>query len=326
MELYCFKEVFKKLAESESDLTFWSETSLCHFLEIPDVLGAGPVVFRCATFLGAFPFASQAPAILTMEALLKVITIMTQRYLKVVKKGSGDRFRLLYGSLAVMDRRLSETWPKPKLDVSRDADDDTDHVTKAVAGFAIDQPSGDDAEDEDDDEDPVALAALDSLDAIEAIKFGEHQNITHSIIPSDNFLKIVELLLLIAPLGAQEPLSTYVDRLNNDNIGILRQTAQNILSLFGLEQPGITFKTFKQVVPYALPFLFDGLNPLFEHFLFDKSLDLSKRTSMSPPTSPMSPQSPSSPGARRQSRTLSISQPLPVSRHRLHRLHVRGVR
>ena len=121
----------------------WSEATLCRFLELPDALGVGSVVFQMASYLGAFPFASQAPAILTNEALLKVITILTERYGAVLKKrGREIWLREIYRSLAVYDNSIraeAEEKKQEKVD-----------VTKKM-GFAVDD-AGDDEGAEDDDE------------------------------------------------------------------------------------------------------------------------------------------------------------------------------
>lgn len=289
--------MFNSLADEESGVKYWSEGSLCRFLELPDVLGVGPVIYAMAAYLGAFPFPSQAPCIVTKEALLKVVTIMTQRYMRVLKRGNRDRLRLLYGSLAVFDRRASECLhQKPTVSEPDDRDKMLRESIGGLAGFAIDEPANDGPENEDEDDDEeegLALAALDSMDAIEAISLGERPNIRHSIIPSDNFRRLVELMLLIAPLGPQENLATFAVRLTEPNIVDLRRTAGAILSLFGVEDaPGITYANFRDVVPSCMPFLFDGLNPLFEHFLFQKDFDLSKRRhsrTVSMPTSSTSP-------------------------------------
>ena len=66
---------------------------------MPDALEAGQVLFQMASYLGAFPCPSLAPAILTREALVKVVVIMTERYGKILKKGIKDRNKLLFRSL-----------------------------------------------------------------------------------------------------------------------------------------------------------------------------------------------------------------------------------
>ena len=145
-------------------MRYWSEATLCRFLELPDALGVGSVVFQMASYLGAFPLPSQAPAILTHEALLKVVTILTERYGAVLKRrGKEIWLRELYRSLAIYDKGIrSSLEDKEK--------EEMDHQPKqwkegsSNLGFAIDAPEeGEAGEDEDDDE--LVLAALDSMDA-----------------------------------------------------------------------------------------------------------------------------------------------------------------
>jgi hypothetical protein len=230
-----------------------------------------------ASYLGAFPFPSQAPAILTYEALLKVVTILTERYGAVIKKrGREIWLRELYRSLAVYDKglRSSIEEQEKKAEGKKAA---SAYSGGSSQGFAIDAPD-DGEEDENEDDDELVLAALESMDSIDVFKHGEQSDVHHSIIPTDNLLKLVELLLLIAPIDAQQSLSTYVGQLSEERVEELRQTANVILSSFGVENsPGVTYRTFDAVLSSCLPFLFDGLNPLFEHFLFAKDFDLSKR-------------------------------------------------
>ena len=251
-----------------------------------------------ATWLGAFPFPSLAPSILTIEALLKVIVIMTERYGKVLKRGKADRNKLLFRSLAVYDRRMSSVSEKPKIEVGSLSSDqnnkDENHLIRQHAtGFPVDLPVNDDEEDEDDDE--LALAALDSLDAIEVFKQDQRDTkINHAQIPVDNFRSLLMLLIIIAPLDAQENLSKHAERMTDDRIEGLRCVADSILWSFTPEEhAGISYRSFNTIVPASLPFMFDGLNPLFEHFLFSKNLDLTKHrrksSASSPPSAPTSP-------------------------------------
>ena len=241
------------------------------------MLGVGSVIFQMASYLGAFPFASQAPAILTNEALLKVVTILTERYEAVLKKrGREIWLREIYRSLAVYDNDIRSEVEERK--------HEKDQVTEKM-GFAVDTPGDDEGGDEDDEDDELVLAALDSMDSLEVFKHGEQRNVHHSIIPTDNFLKLIELLLLIAPIDAQQSLSSLAPELSDERTQNLRRTAKVVLSSFITDKhPGVTYRTFDTVLSTSLPFLFDGLNPLFEHFLFAKDFDLSKRKSGS--TSP----------------------------------------
>lgn len=290
LELYCFKEVFRSLADTESGLRYWSESTLAQFLQLPDIQ-VSHVMHQLVTNLGAFPFMNQAPSILDMEALMRVITILTERYKRVLKRGHKDRLRLLFNSLAVFDRRASELVEERPETISGHSPEDA--LVDSIQGFDIDRAANDGSDDEDDDE--LALAALDSLDAIEAISLGEKHRTQHSLIPSDNLLKLVEFLLLIASLGPQEKLSTHFGPLSDEkNVEELRRISNAILASFGIEQqPGISYHTFKTVITNSLPHLFDPLSPLFEHFLFEKDFDLSKRKRLSssaePSNLPVSP-------------------------------------
>lgn len=293
------------LADVQDGLLYWKEETLCRFLVLPDALGPGPVVYQMATWLGAFPFPSLAPSILTVEALLKVIVIMTERYGKVLKKGKADRNKLLFRSLAVFDRRMSFVHEKEKdeatLSETRDEKPDSEAVSSRThvhqPGFSVDQPSNDDDEDEDDDE--LALAALDTLDAIEVFKQDQRADtkINHAQIPVDNFRRLLMLLIIVAPLDGQESLSKHAERLTEARPEGLKRVADNILWSFTPEEnAGISYRSFNSIVPASLPHMFDGLNPLFEHFLFSKNLDLTKhRRKSSASKSPASPTSPGSP-------------------------------
>ena len=249
-----------------------------------------------ATYLGAFPFPSLAPSILTIGAMVKVIVIMTERYGTVLKRGRADRNKLLFRSLAVFDRRMSSAYEKPsqllgsvrdekmeKVDTSDAVLEDArsqaaGHEPHSALGFAVDRPANDADEEEDDDE--LALAALESLDAIEVFKHDQRADtkIHHAQIPVDNFRRLLMLLLVIAPLDSQASLSRHAERLTADRVDSLRQVADSILWTFTPEQSaGISYQSFNKIIPASLPYMFDGLNPLFEHFLFSKNIDLSKR-------------------------------------------------
>ena len=250
-----------------------------------------------ASYLGAFPLPSQAPAILTYEALLKVVTILTERYGAVVKKrGREIWLREIYRSLAIYDKGIRSSLEDKEKEKLKDT---PTPVSSGNMGFAVDAP-GDGEEGDEDEDDELVLAALDSMDAIDAFRHGEQSNVHHSIIPTDNFLKLVELLLLIAPIDAQQSLSTLAPDLSDARVTELRKAAGVILSSFGVENhPGVTYRTFNAVVSASLPYLFNGLNPLFEHFLFAKDMDLSKRKA--DPNSPTKESKPVIPPPKAQS-------------------------
>ncbi|KAL8921670.1 MAG: hypothetical protein Q9208_005599 [Pyrenodesmia sp. 3 TL-2023] len=183
----------------------------------------------------------------------------------------------------------------------------------SARGFPMDKPADDEDEEEDDDE--LALAALESLDAIDVFKYDQRADskIHHAQIPVDNFRRLLMLLLVIAPLDAQESLSRHAERLTPKRIHSLREVADSILWSFTPEQnAGIFYQSFNKIIPTSLPYLFDGLNPLFEHFLFSKNIDLSKRyhssgsTPLTSPTVPHVPETPLEPLLPREGSILNL--------------------
>ena len=229
-----------------------------------------------ATYLGAFPFPSLAPSILTIEAMLKVVVIMTERYGKVLKRGRADRNKLLFRSLAVFDRRMSSVYEKPSratLDNLHEQKEDVDEIVISsprshVPGFSVDDAVNDGEEDEDDDE--LALAALDSLDAIEVFKHDQRADtkIHHAQIPIDNFRRLLMFLLVVAPLDAQESLGARAQSLTAARIERLRTVADSVLWSFTPEQnTGIFYHSFNTIIAASLPYMFDGWVILSQHFL-----------------------------------------------------------
>ncbi|KAJ4291488.1 Restriction of telomere capping protein 5 [Collariella sp. IMI 366227] len=282
LELYSFKHIFNRLADHEQQTRYLKEDTIARFLELPDVLAVSAVLFQMASYIGAFPFLEDAPAVLGLEQMVMVVTIMTERYRRVLARGAMDRRKLLFKSLAVYDRKLSGMRPADEGDVSQGnvlkrLSQDAKPTGASSLGFAIDQ-AGDDEELGLDDDDELVLAALDSLDYISTFKHGNPTNGHGAMIPADNFRKLIMLLLLIAPLDAQESLSAYSNRLSGDELDSLRTTADCILAAFlNVEQaPGIKFGRFNAVIPASMPFIFDGFTALFEHFLFAKDLDMHK--------------------------------------------------
>ncbi|KAI0108867.1 restriction of telomere capping protein 5 [Nemania sp. FL0031] len=278
LELYSFKDNFRSLADREGDVRYLKEDTIARFLELPDILAVSPVIFHMLSFIGAFPFLRDAPVILSFEQMIMVVAIMTERYTKVLAKGATNRRKLLFKSLAVYDRKLSEIESQTLI---ADTDPSRAVARSHVPGFAVDQ-AGDDVDDDaaaDDDE--LVMAALDSLDINDAFITGDSHAATTrgAMIPADNFRRLIMLLLLTSPLSPHESLSAYADRVTGSALESLRATAENVLSAFiDVEKsPGITFSQFREVLPISLPYLFNGLSPLFEHFLFSKNLDLSKR-------------------------------------------------
>lgn len=267
------KDVFKSLADHQGDIRYLKEDTIGRFLEIPDILGATPVLFQMVSYLGAFPFLQDAPVVLELPQLTTVIVLMTERYRRVLAKGSSDRAKLLFRSLAVYDRKASISGGSPVKEESGTPK----KTKKAVTGYTIDE-AGEDEEDKDDDD--LVLSAFELLDIDDAFKQGDAPLFHDAMIPPDNFRKLLMLLLLIAPLDAQESLSRYTSRVADDELEDLRARAESILSSFvDVEtSPGIKYNRFREIVPVLFPHMFSGFTGLFEHFLFSKNLDFSKKS------------------------------------------------
>lgn len=263
------------------------EDTIARYLEIPDILGASPVIFQMVSYLGAFPFLQDAPVVLELPRMIMVIVIMTERYRTVLARGSSDRTKLLFRSLAVFDRKPSESDDPPdaaQLDESNGKGEKA-QGNSHVAGFAVDQV-GDEVDDDDDEDDDLVLTAFELLDVKEAVDQGHAPKFHSATVPTDNFRKLLMLLLLAAPLDPQESLSLYSPHVAGEQLEGLRATAECILASFvnAETSPGIKYSHFKSIIPVICPHLFRGFNGLFEHFLFSKNLDFSKHQDDTPMT------------------------------------------
>lgn len=222
--------------------------------------------------------------------------------MKVLRGGKEGWRREIWRGCAVFDRDASKAAEEvvAKKNAEIEVTESTENVqngeeqittteSSTTQGFEIDKSRNDDAQ-EEEDEDELAFHTFELMDALDVFKEAEKVDIQHAMIPSDNFLKLLELLLLISPLGPQESVSIYGAQLDDKRIEGLRTAANCILASFGVEHsPGIRFKTFDTVVASTLPYLFDSFGPLFEHFLFPKDFDLSKRKDPEPEQPPESP-------------------------------------
>lgn len=282
LELYSLRDVFKSLADQQDSVRYLKEDTIARYLEIPDILGTSPVIFQMVSYIGAFPFLQDAPVVLEFQRMIMVVVIMTERYRTVLARGSSDRTKLLFKSLAVFDRKMSEAGSHP--DTSHiESKDDKRKATSRMAGFAVDA-AGD--EDEDGEDDDLVLTAFELLDIKDAVDQG-HAPVFHgATIPTDNFRKLIMLLLLAAPLDPQESLSMYSSRVVGQELEGLRGAAESILASFvnAETSTGIKYNHFRTIIPVICPHLFRGFNGLFERFLFSQNLDFSKHQNDTPAT------------------------------------------
>ncbi|RPA97413.1 TLDc domain-containing protein 2 [Choiromyces venosus 120613-1] len=272
VELYSFKDNFRTLADvhrsetGHGGLLYWSEETLVKFLAIPDCLDVGAILFRAVSYIGAFPFPSLAPVVLDFEALVKVVVILTGRYKSVIRRRRPDSLRLLFRALAVYDRGIQ-----------REGVGEGEGEGKGKAAENVDFSLEDDEDEEDEDD--LSLAALDALDAIEVFGQAERSNIHHARIPLDNLRKLIAFLIVIAPLEPNQPIAAFADRLTPDALVGVRDAAESILRGFRCkDEKGVLYRDFKTRIKRALPYMFTPLEPLFEHFLFSKKVDMSTPT------------------------------------------------
>ncbi|KAI5308098.1 Restriction of telomere capping protein 5, partial [Ascosphaera atra] len=245
-----------------------------------------------ASYLGAFPFQKAlAPTMLTFEAMVKVVVLVTNRFEKVLKKGKSDQVRLLFGSLADVARKPAasseevsngNTEDSVPDDETRGAQEDGQETQSKTGsqGFSVDEPSNDEEVVEDDDD--LALAALESLDAIDVFKLDQRIERTtyEAKVSEDTLRRLLALLLAIAPLRTHEDAKRYTTNLERESMAAIHSQIDAILAAFPREDPeskGFEYKAFYDVVRASLPYMLNPLTALFEQFLFSANLDLSKR-------------------------------------------------
>ncbi|KAF3924664.1 hypothetical protein AA313_de0204970 [Arthrobotrys entomopaga] len=285
IELYSFRDVFSSLAEhsNDGDIQYWSEDTLTRFLELPDALDVGALIYHASSTAASFPFLSHGPAILEWEGIVRVVCVFTGRYRQVLKTSGGDVTRVWFRLFSAYDRgRVIEGQKEERGEGNNGGNDPGD--SKDTDGTYSPPPSATDSlfaiadpEDIDDDEDDeLALAALDALDAIEVFKYAEKPSVRYiRRLEPDKMVKLVMLLLIVAPFDPQELLATYVERYTGDALVDLKRTAESIVRSMSPAGNLILWTAFSKSVKRSLPYLFDGLKPLFEHFLFSKRLNMS---------------------------------------------------
>ncbi|PWW71969.1 hypothetical protein C7212DRAFT_302403 [Tuber magnatum] len=287
VELYSFKDNFRTLADVHKSGTgpggflYWGEDTLVKFLAIPDCLEVGPILFRSASYIGAFPFPSFAPAVLDFEALVKVVVILTGRYKSVFQRSRPDSLRLLFRSLAVYDRGI-------QLDGEGDSGVGGGKGKTIDMDFSLEDEGDEWHEEGEEDEDDLSLAALDALDAIEVFGHAEKLKTHHARIPLDILKKLIAFLLVIAPLEPNQPIAEFADRFTPDSLAGVRGVAECVLRGFRcIDEKGVLYRDFKPRIKQALPYIFTPLGPLFEHLLFSKKIDMSIAAPSNSPEPPI---------------------------------------
>jgi hypothetical protein len=286
IEVYCLKENFTQLADTASATNAARESAdgaVCHiredtlarYLELPDFIGAGPVLFQLASYVGSYPYLRDAPVPLGLDQLLIIVALFTHRHKRLLRHGTRDRAKLIFRGLAVHDRRISEVEQAKQ---QQDAEARKQGAPAAgVGGFDVDVAADeDDGEGSDDDDDDLALAALAHLNIDDAFGQGDAPIVSGAMIPVDNFRKLVMQLLFIAPLTKPLNPSRLTALLKPEDYKAIRSAADSIIASFvDVEKsPGIKWRTFKRITQTNLPYMFDALEPLFERFLYTENFGL----------------------------------------------------
>lgn len=267
------------MADQYDQVSYIKEDKITRFLKIPYILGVSPVIFQMISYLGAFPFCQDAPTILGSNQMIMVIVIMTKRYQKVLRKDIHYYTKILFRSLAIYDRN-----DLPRKSNVPDNGDMKQGTNKSQLNLEARSEATANDKGEEEDDDNLASAALDLICSTKSSKISEIP-ISQISIPSDNFRKLILLLLLMAPLSSHESLSVHYERLLEERLGGLRRTADSILAAFiNVEKsPGVRFHEFNRVISTSLPFLFNGLGPLFENFLLLDNINVPKQTEIPTP-------------------------------------------
>lgn len=259
------------MADQQDGLLYISKNSIVEFLQIPHILGVSSTIFQMLSYIGSFPFNQDAPTLLGFDEMIIIIVMLTQRYQRILRTEKCCFTKFLFRSLSI-----HENYESLQRDLDNDHKDPQGHNAPSLRDRDVRTKNGVMGEDLDDDS--LASDILELLDASNVFKPTEIP-ISQVSIPSDNFKNFLSLLILIAPLGNQEFVSSYPERLTGDQLEGLRRTADSILGAFiNVEKsPGVMFHQFETVISVSLPFLFNGLVSLFEHFLFSKNTDLTNQ-------------------------------------------------
>lgn len=92
------KSTFDQLATLVGETLIWTEDTFVKFLELPDEIGS--VLFLSAAYAAAFPFTNESPKLLTYDALLRALALMTERTDSIFTPSLS--FRLVFNSFATI--------------------------------------------------------------------------------------------------------------------------------------------------------------------------------------------------------------------------------
>ena len=247
MELYSFKDNFRSFADATDGYLYWKEDTLITFLGLPATCDVGSILFHACGNLGAFPFPGLAPAILDFDALVRVVVLMTGRDGKGLKNRP-ERTRLLFRAFAVWDRLSAINAETAEGKEQEDA-----------AGTAKEASAEEeDGYQTDESEDLVLDELMGPHDHTEATAKPSKEDIkslNRAQIPIENLRKLVQFLLIIAPLEENQPISQLADRFTPEALEDLQPVVDAVMAGFGEPAPGtngIGYRAFKHAISTSM--------------------------------------------------------------------------
>ncbi|KAJ8099179.1 TLD-domain-containing protein [Lipomyces tetrasporus] len=337
IELWAFKDVFRRHGKVYHGVYYWTEQDFVKFLEIPESTAeSGRILYAMVHYLCAFPFlrprhppltfSQVAPTTLTFENMVKIVVLFTGRY-KSILTGDYDFLKLLFCAIAYYEEVLAEDKEFKEKKASRSSQEEEPMSEKlnkspettrrgcddekmgfwekkftALANLTNSSSSASSSaasagsSDTDIDEEflNIDLENVSTWYDLDLIKSYDNIDIELLRISPTSLYHIFQLLLAIGPLQPQEPISTYRDHFAEPAIGRYRSVAKSMTRSFdsswavgnptehnAVLETGISYSRFFTVVKSVMPFAFDGLAVLFEHFLFNQRIA---------PSSPTAPQ------------------------------------
>ena len=97
-ELLSFKTSFDALATPVGKINIWTQDTFTKYLQLPSNVES--MFFASATFIASYPEMHESPRPLTLDALLRVIAIMTERTKGALMQT--ERLKLIFNSFAVI--------------------------------------------------------------------------------------------------------------------------------------------------------------------------------------------------------------------------------
>lgn len=245
------------------------------FLAIPDSTNVANLLFKSVSVLAAFPFVHKmAPAVLTYEALVKIIALYTRR-LNGILNPDYDLGKLLFYSFSTVENRRSND-DKETLESSKDKND--------IAH---------ESDDEDEDLVVFSISGKEAWNNLPYIIKYDHEKSYQIYITAYDLHNLVSFLLCIFDLKPELSLASqkYAEYFGEKQYTHFEKSALNILRAIDPDLPErenyssktewedklkgvkIEYSQFSKAYQNSFPYLFHPLSALFERFLFSNEVN-----------------------------------------------------